>query len=526
MSTPYDYITINTPSGGISTTYTGTQISVNTPAISDATKAEVALKAKQTLNGYSYPWAGGAGKNKLPLVIDSIKALNTTGTWANNSYTRNGVTFTVNVDSAGNINSITTSGTASADAALVFVNDYGGLPCVENESYIISDSVAGVASKIVFQARINNTWYEAYGNVESTFTYISSSTYKDYVRLLIKSGQNASGKTWKPMIRLASEADVTWQPYTNICPITGSDSVTLYKRSAQSSSYASSYYKYFNTTVYNGSFEYITGKVTKTYVSVTLNSTNQSWSVYNDSSTSRAFRATITNMKSLSHSSYYSTQCFCTQAKWTTGSERLSFGNFYYSYGYVYFPDYNSKRFNTVDEFTAWLDAQETAGTPVTILYPLSTPTETTVSTTTIKTLAGQNYFDTSLTAANRLPLTMTILQSSFMLPRPLNFGVQREDIYAGQYTTCTGATRADKIGWKYSDMTWSWDGLKQSDVEKLCSLSGECTLTFDDPSGDTIQESFIRSSVVSMRCRNKFEDEYWWTGVSCSISFIDSHTD
>ena len=231
-------------------------------------------------------------------------------------------------------------------------------------------------------------------------------------------------------------------------------------------------------------------------------------------------------MKSLSHSSYDSTKCFCTHASWTTSSERLGFGKFYYSYGYVYFPDYSSKRFNSVDEFTAWLDLQESRGTPVTILYPLSTPTETTLSTTTIKTLAGQNYFDTSSTAANRLPLTMTILQTSFILPRPLNFAVQREDIYAGQYTTCTGATRADKIGWKYSDMTWSWDGLKQSDVEKLCSLSGECTLTFDDPSGDTIQESFIRSSVVSMRCRNKFENEYWWTGVSCSISFIGSHTD
>jgi hypothetical protein len=323
-----------------------------------------------------------------------------------------------------------------------------------------------------------------------------------------------------------NSASTTYAPSQNRCTYSGTSSVTLYKRSTQSSSYESSYYKYLNTTVYNGSFEYITGKVTKTYVSVTLNSTNQSWSVYNDDSTSRAFRATISDMKSLSHSSYDSVRCFCTHASWTTSSERLGFGKFYYSYGYVYFPDYSSKRFNSVDEFTAWLDLQESRGTPVTILYPLSTPTETTLSTTTIKTLAGQNYFDTSSTAANRLPLTMTILQSSFMLPRPLNFGVQREDIYAGQYTTCTGATRADKIGWKYSDMTWSWDGLKQSDVEKLCGLTGECTLIFDDPSGDTIEESFIRTSVVSMRCRNKFEDEYWWTGVSCSIKFISSHTD
>ena len=508
MSTPYDYITINTPTGGISTTYTGTQISVNTPAISNVTKAEVALKAKQTLNGYSYPWAGGAGKNLL-------------ANYSGQTQTKNNVTATW--DSKG---VVTVNGTGNNTAFTTFSGQTAKLPA---GSYTVNgqnnvDSTNKKLTLQVFNIDTNTQIVNLDTGADHTFTLSAETNIA--VRIGLRVGVSVSNVKMYPMIRLSSITDSTFAPYENICPITGSDSVTLYKRSAQSSSYASSYYKYFNTTVYNGSFEYITGKVTKTYASITLNSSDLTWAVYNDSSTSRAFRATITNMKSLSHSSYDSTQCFCTQAKWTTGSERLSFGNFYYSYGYVYFPDYNSKRFNSVDEFTAWLDLQESRGTPVTILYPLSTPTETTLSTTTIKTLAGQNYFDTSSTAANRLPLTMTILQSSFMLPRPLNFGVQREDIYAGQYTTCTGATRADKIGWKYSDMTWSWDGLKQSDVEKLCSLSGECTLTFDDPSGDTIEESFIRTSVVSMRCRNKFEDEYWWTGVSCSISFIDSHTD
>lgn len=113
-----------------------------------------------------------------------------------------------------------------------------------------------------------------------------------------------------------------------------------------------------------------------------------------------------------------------------------------------------------------------------------------------------------------------------FEIRRPNNFAVQREDIYAGSYTTCTGATLADRIGWKYSDMTLSWDALKQDEVEDLISLSGEVKIVFDDPSGDTISESVIRNSVVSMRCRNKFENEYWWTGVSCSISFINTHND
>ena len=510
MSTIYDTITISTPTGGISTTYTGTQISVNTPAISDVTKAEVALKAKQTLNGYSYPWPGGARKNKFPSLSATSEA--------------SGITATKNADG-----SVTLSGTASAtvyfdvdtnfSTAAVHGYYFSGIPspCPYGN---------GVRFRICASSS-NRTAIDDY--YVSTAGVVTGGTITDNSTGRCLSIRVASGTAISPALTLypmiSAIQDDTYEPYENVCPITGSDSVTLYKRSTQSSSYENSYYKYLSQTVYNGSFDYITGKITQKYALVILNSTNQTWSLSGDGTTSRGFRAQITGIKSLSQSSHDSTQCFCNQAKWTSSSSGLEFGSFYYSYTYVYFTDYSS-RFSSVDEFTEWLDAQETAGTPVTILYPLSTPTETTLSTTTIKTLAGQNYFDTSSTEANRLPLTMTITQSGFTLPRPLNFAIQREDIYAGQYTTCTGATRADRIGWKYSDMTWSWDGMKQSDVEKLCGLTGECTLIFDDPSGDTIEESFIRSSVVSMRCRNKFEDEYWWTGVSCSISFIDSHTD
>lgn len=746
MSTPYDYITINTPSGGTSTTYTGTQISVNTPAISDVTKAEVSFTSSQSLNGYSYPWADGTGTNQItgsnrmrdweitgsgdvvnfyPYQKSSPQYLSRltttivpqqsgsgdpsptnirpiTGFSSANIYVSpttsvgDATTYNVSFGSAGTVYGGTldvVSGQLTVTHAMLTLNtaamnnseSYPGwkasgvrsligaginqnyqnvmlnvgtsysintnssndifiLPKTEYNNMSQSDWIAlaidvqaiiPLATPLTYQLTAtqvamitgnNNIWtncgtitdtgYKLTSSNNDTLTYLyapnaglctgkmpttiglgftynylsfeyystravdidvyicgtdakwydttynrtkyvkwdtfslpAKTSYTKYTlptrSISLSDLTEGSGNVNSVYFKIVpttnspsypmriqhvqfdhNSASTTYIPSQNRCTYSGTSSVTLYKRSAQSSSYESSYYKYLNSTVYNGSFEYITGKVTKTYVSVTLNSTNQSWSVYNNDSTSRAFRATISDMKSLSHSSYDSVRCFCTHASWTTSSERLGFGKFYYSYGYVYFPDYSSKRFNSVDEFTAWLDLQESRGTPVTILYPLSTPTETTLSTTTIKTLAGQNYFDTSSTAANRSPLTMTILQSSFMLPRPLNFGVQREDIYAGQYTTCTGATRADKIGWKYSDMTWSWDGLKQSDVEKLCGLSGECTLTFDDPSGDTIEESFIRSSVVSMRCRNKFENEYWWTGVSCSISFIDSHTD
>jgi hypothetical protein len=53
------------------------------------------IDAVQDLHGYDHPWVGGAGKNKLPMTVDGIKAANTNGTWNNNVYTYNNITYTV-----------------------------------------------------------------------------------------------------------------------------------------------------------------------------------------------------------------------------------------------------------------------------------------------------------------------------------------------------------------------------------------------------------------------------------------------
>ena len=50
------------------------------------------ITGSQDLHGQTHPWVGGAGKNKLPLIVSDIKTLNTTGTWSGDSYTINGVT--------------------------------------------------------------------------------------------------------------------------------------------------------------------------------------------------------------------------------------------------------------------------------------------------------------------------------------------------------------------------------------------------------------------------------------------------
>lgn len=107
---------------------------------------------------------------------------------------------------------------------------------------------------------------------------------------------------------------------------------------------------------------------------------------------------------------------------------------------------------------------------------------------------------------------------------RPPTFAPQIEDIYAGEYTTCTGKTVGDVVGWKYSDATLTWDALPQSSVDVLVAMSGENTLTFVNPSGMITTETVIRDSVVQLQNRNTIRGETWWKNVSVQIRFINAH--
>lgn len=109
---------------------------------------------------------------------------------------------------------------------------------------------------------------------------------------------------------------------------------------------------------------------------------------------------------------------------------------------------------------------------------------------------------------------------------RPPSFAPEHEDIYKGEYTTCTGKLIADRVGWKFADMTLEWAALPQQMVDILVNMSGICTLEFDDLDGNIIQEQIVRTSAVGLRHRHTQGGVTIWTNVSVSIRFIGSHTD
>lgn len=109
---------------------------------------------------------------------------------------------------------------------------------------------------------------------------------------------------------------------------------------------------------------------------------------------------------------------------------------------------------------------------------------------------------------------------------RPPSFAPSHEDIYKGDYTTCTGKVIADRVGWKYADMSLEWDALPQSMVDVLVNMSGENTIEFDDLNGDIVQETVVRTSAVGLRHRYTQGGVVIWRNVTVNIKFIGSHTD
>lgn len=65
---------------------------------------------------------GWTCKNRLPLTLASLKAINTTGTWDDNAYTIDGVTFTVSTNSEGYVTKINVDGTASSGIGFYLLN--------------------------------------------------------------------------------------------------------------------------------------------------------------------------------------------------------------------------------------------------------------------------------------------------------------------------------------------------------------------------------------------------------------------
>lgn len=152
----------------------------------------------------------------LPMPIDVVKANNTTGTWNDNVYTVNSVTFTCTVEN-GYITKITTNGTASATITFFLMPDtitdnYDGLRingCPSNGS----PSTYYLSARIGKQSDGSFVTEGADSGNGATIPSINLATQKIRVWIVVMSGIDVSGLEWKPLIHVPSDINDTVTPY-------------------------------------------------------------------------------------------------------------------------------------------------------------------------------------------------------------------------------------------------------------------------------------------------------------------------
>ena len=141
-------------------------------------------------------------KNLLPFDLNELKRLNTSGTWNGTSYTNNGVTFVINSD-----NTISTSGTSSARFGFTIYLDY------DARNMIMSGCPQGGA-RATYSLQYSNYSDQSFADIGNGYTIpsaINTGTWR--VVIWIEAGAVLDNLTFKPMLRLASDIDSTYQPY-------------------------------------------------------------------------------------------------------------------------------------------------------------------------------------------------------------------------------------------------------------------------------------------------------------------------
>ena len=119
-----------------------------------------------------------------------------------------------------------------------------------------------------------------------------------------------------------------------------------------------------------------------------------------------------------------------------------------------------------------------------------------------------------------------TIIIDEKEIFRPNNFTLQREQIYSGEIETCTGKRLADRVGWRYADLSLGFDTLPQDQLNKLLSLNGAVEMEFVDEENNTVTEQVILKTSSATATRLTKDGSAVWSGINAEVQFINAHND
>ena len=333
----------------------------------DKVKSLVAdIDPVQDLHGYDAPWVGGAGKNKA-----SVNELTNIGWAASNAdllasfNSLSAGTYTLSFD----VKLTSVSKTGAWQDGIILINSNGN---VIKQNNIATDPTVGFTD-----------------TVEYTFTLSASQVGAFTACYLYGCGSNGQGEMGKATlsnIQLESGNQKTsFAPYSNICPISGWNSVEVTVTDdlvdpTDTDTYTTS----LGTTVYGGTVDVVSGELTVTHAGVDLGSLswnyNSNWGGYGG-----AFYVSpaLPNIK-LPVDIYSECGAICSQYEEYT-RETLRYSA---TYGFCIPQDgeLSIRDYNYTDAPTF-----KTAMSGVYLVYPLATPTTYTLTAQQVDLLLGTN---------------------------------------------------------------------------------------------------------------------------------------
>lgn len=105
---------------------------------------------------------------------------------------------------------------------------------------------------------------------------------------------------------------------------------------------------------------------------------------------------------------------------------------------------------------------------------------------------------------------------------KPNDFTPAREDVYAGEFTAMDGTVVADRIGWKYSDLTLNWGMMPETDLMLVIGTGGQFELTFTDPARGEVTEKVIVTSRSVVRSKYYENGVRKWRDISMTMRFLN----
>lgn len=215
QSMDMDWVTVEQTKKWIYGEDSGDIVSFVTNLHNGITQLRASIRPVQDLHGYDTPWVGGGGKNLLKYPYTST------------TKTENGITFTDNGDGTVTINGTSTDRT---DFTIIGTST-GGLP-IANGAYkltawIVSGTISdSSATAFYIHAKPNNSdaSYDNFPPSADGTTHTETVTDGVFYHLTLRC--NTADVTYtnfkiRLMLCVSTETDLTWEPYTNICPILG-----------------------------------------------------------------------------------------------------------------------------------------------------------------------------------------------------------------------------------------------------------------------------------------------------------------